>query len=944
MKKITYLLIAAMSLVSVASCVKELTPEPFVTGDGIAREFTVTLPPATRTDLVEGKTVWAKGDSLWVSNGVTSESVVVPEEYWGQKEFKFIVKNATFSDTTKTIYVVYPYAAAGGLTDGKVKVVIPGVQEGLFATANIAAAVSEDYNVSLKNVTSVLKVTVPEGTKAAIYSLAVSATNGNPLTGTCTVDFSGDAPVLIPPTKPGSDISVQVDGLTGDFFLATIPGTYDAGFTLMAATTDFANAVETKQTTVANTVKVNDLVDLGTIGTDLQPLSGEGTAASPYLLESIGHVIAFASAVSDGNTFAGEYFKLGNDIAGITTPIGNLAVSYSNSAYTLSGTAFQGHFDGGNHTMTINLTAATAGRTVRVGLFGGIGDGAVIENLVIDGSVSVGGGNFIGALAGMLFADAEGVTVRNVTNKASVGGNNHVGGLVGEVDANVKDMVTFENCVNEGDVICSSYGIGGIIGWMANKNVMKTVTACTNKGAVKGIYQVGGIFGYGYYATAKECVNEGLVTATQACGGVYGLVGGSLKFQSSDYNRGVGGIGGWNQNGYYIDCVNKGDVTGVTKVGGIGGANYWTHTTNCKNSGTITGTGAHELSPFTNQSITGGIVGWAVTQGNITGCENTGAVKGNGCVGGVVGRVDTGGTSGGYQVNVRTSKNSGKVNGNGMAVGGIAGLASSMANNRYAVIQDCENSGDVTNASQQTGGVVGNLYDLNNSAMGRVLNCSNSGAVQGTIWTGGVIGYAQGRATKSACYVRNCANSGNVTGTRADADNGEVVGGLVGAANNVSAGLGLQMFNCINTGNVRYKVATHEKPYVGGIIGNFQKGKIENVVSMGTVGPLEGSPAEAADNYMGTFAGNIANDASLKYAYCPPEVFFQATGKAGVQLDPATAFFRTYSEWGELSDLVTIKGTDSFIVDEALNLWVSANTDYAYYTWTWADKPEFAKE
>ena len=39
---------------------------------------------------------------------------------------------------------------------------------------------------------------------------------------------------------------------------------------------------------------------------------------------------------------------------------------------------------------------------------------------------------------------------------------------------------------------------------------------------------------------------------------------------------------------------------------------------------------------------------------------------------------------------------------------------------------------------------------------------------------------------------------------------------------------------------------------------------------------------------------------------------------------------------GELSDLVTIKGTDSFIVDEALNLWVSGNTDYAYYTWTWA--------
>ena len=167
MKKITYLLIAAMSVVSVASCVKELTPEP-ASFEGMEQEFTVTLPAETRTALVEGKTVWAKGDSLWVYNGVSSESVVVPEEFWGKKEFKFVVKTATFSDTTKTIYVVYPYAAAGGVTDGQVKVKIPGVQDGRFATANIAAAVSEDYNVSLKNVTAVLKVTVPAETDAQI--------------------------------------------------------------------------------------------------------------------------------------------------------------------------------------------------------------------------------------------------------------------------------------------------------------------------------------------------------------------------------------------------------------------------------------------------------------------------------------------------------------------------------------------------------------------------------------------------------------------------------------------------------------------------------------------------------------------------------------------------------------------------------------------------------
>lgn len=941
MKKIAYLLIAAMSLVSVASCVKELTPEPALVA-GEEHVFTVSLPAATRTALVEGKTVWAKGDSLWIYNGVASESIVVPEEAWGKKEFSFTAKTVYLTDTTKTLYVVYPYTAAANVTEGKIRVKIPAQQNGEFAAANIAAAVAENYTIALKNVTSVLKVTVPADTKAPIYSLTVSAANGNALSGTCSVDFSGETPALIPPTTPGSDIAVQVDGLPGDFYVATIPGTYDAGFKLLAATTDFAHASETKETTVANTLKVNDLVDLGSIGSDLQPLEGDGTEANPWLLESVGHMIAFAGAVNDGESFAGQHVKLAADIAGVTTPIGSLTVSYSNSAYTLAGNPFKGHFDGAGHTITANITAETAGRSVRVGLFGGLADGAVVENLIIDGSVVIGNGNFVGALAGMGYADTEGLTVRNVTNKARVGGNNHVGGLFGEIDANVANQVTVENCVNEGDVIASSYGIGGIVGWLANKNVMKTITACTNKGAVQGIYQVGGIFGFGYYATAKECINEGKVTATRDCGGLYGIIGNTLKFESNDYNRGVGGIGGFSQNGYYIDCINKGEVNGVTKVGGISGANYWTHTTNCTNSGTITGTGTKDLSPFTKMSVTGGIVGWQTTQGNITGCENTGLVKGNAAVGGVVGRVDTGGTSGGYQVNVRTCKNSGDVRGNGMAVGGIAGLASSMASNRYAVIEGCENSGSVENASQMTGGIVGNMYDLNNSAMGRIQNCSNSGPVQGTFWVGGIAGYTQGRATKSASYVRNCENRGRILGTRSDADNGEVVGGIVGAVNN--AGLGLQMFNCMNKGEVCYKVATHVKPYVGGIIGNFQKGKIENTVNFGKVGLLDGTPAEGAENYIGALAGNIANDASLKYSYYLIDSFTQAVGKAGVQPDASANFLTSTDAYGMLTDVVIISGKDAYLVDEALNNWTSSHSDYTYYTWTWSDTLEFVKE
>ena len=125
MKKITYLLIAAFTLVSVASCVKEMTPEVAPESGVTGQIFTVSLPAETRTALAIRKTVWAEGDSLWVSNGVESEAVVVPSSAWGGKSFDFATKTVKTSEENPKIWVVYPYTAAAGVTDSKVNVIIP---------------------------------------------------------------------------------------------------------------------------------------------------------------------------------------------------------------------------------------------------------------------------------------------------------------------------------------------------------------------------------------------------------------------------------------------------------------------------------------------------------------------------------------------------------------------------------------------------------------------------------------------------------------------------------------------------------------------------------------------------------------------------------------------------------------------------------------------------
>ena len=62
---------------------------------------------------------------------------------------------------TPNMYVVYPYEAAAGVKEGKLSVKIPGFQKGEFNEANIAAAQTTSYSVDLKNVTAILKVTVP---------------------------------------------------------------------------------------------------------------------------------------------------------------------------------------------------------------------------------------------------------------------------------------------------------------------------------------------------------------------------------------------------------------------------------------------------------------------------------------------------------------------------------------------------------------------------------------------------------------------------------------------------------------------------------------------------------------------------------------------------------------------------------------------------------------
>ncbi len=183
------------------------------------------------------------------------------------------------------------------------------------------------------------------------------------------------------------------------------------------------------------------------------------------------------------------------------------------------------------------------------------------------------------------------------TNRVAVTATDTAGGIVGLMGNG--DSPTIRNCVNEG-AITSSYGyLGGIAG---RENVSGSIIdSCVNKGTVtytgSNYVLIGGIVGSAF-GIVRNCINSGNVQ-----GGSASEVGGITGNTHSSSGSGKG----------TINCTNLGSVSGRNKVGGIAG--------NCDISGTL----SYDAYVFN--------------------CYNAGSVSASsGSSGGVVGKIDTGGS------------------------------------------------------------------------------------------------------------------------------------------------------------------------------------------------------------------------------------------------------------------------------------------------------------
>lgn len=189
------------------------------------------------------------------------------------------------------------------------------------------------------------------------------------------------------------------------------------------------------------------------------------------------------------------------------------------------------------------------------------------------------------------------------------------------------------------------------------------------------------------------------------------------------------------------------------------------------------------------------------------------------------------------------------------AIGGIVGRL------RGGIIEDCHNVNTIIiGSSNNVGGIVGIL-----NADTMIEKSTNTGTITALFSVGGIAGQSQ--ATK----ISNCSNNGIITATGLSANGNSQIGGIVGLAmGNIE--------NCKNTGDIIGK-----GKYVGGIIGGLSKaGAIDKSVNEGKIkgeagwiGGIAGvvntsTPATITECYnTGKITGKIERIAGIVGSACP---------------------------------------------------------------------------
>ena len=407
--------------------------------DGLV--IVAACPPATRTDIEEGKSTWEAGDRITVVyDGAAYEYTAA--EAGPTTAFTSEAGIADY-DASKPLTAYYPATTAEGVVAVEAERTIALDAEsqsnparaplvGLPTSGNLAEGALE---VTFRNIFSVIELRIDAGELAsAAQSLTVEPADEAAFEGFLSFEGTVDPETLaLTPAENGTGNSLVFNfaegvDLTKPQTIKFPVGRFrsEAGLRLTLGTADgksySKNIYKTGITSYAEQGGVFRAKHMAKALYAFAPQGGISTADD---------LIEFAAAVNAGETLApwqddkGVVVLLDDiDLAEVTewTPIGAATSKLASNALSItSGRPFTGYFDGQGHTIrNLKMVCKAAQATSAWGFFGAVANGAVVENLIFDASCSLEdkatAGTDCGVVAGLVYE----ATVRNVVNKASI--------------------------------------------------------------------------------------------------------------------------------------------------------------------------------------------------------------------------------------------------------------------------------------------------------------------------------------------------------------------------------------------------------------------------------------------------------------------------------------------------------------------------------------------
>lgn len=553
---------------------------------------------------------------------------------------------------------------------------------------------------------------------------------------------------------------------------------------------------------------------------------------------------------------------------------------------------FTGKFDGLDYNIfNLNINRAEN----NVGLFGVVGEGAVINNVTLVGG-QISGQNFVGSLAGSVH---NGAYISNITNSANVSGISSVGGIIGQSGLYSPDSenkgAELKNLINTGTVTGTedenTSNIGGLVGNMQNGTLGGT---SYNLGAVtaQNGHNVGGLVGHAVNATLGDgtnlIYNRLNVTGAYNVGGIVGNMEGTKVYNAE--NSGDVSSTGYLEDRYTYhtdrdsvegyDAATKTASIGVqvANVGGIAGSSSnKSRIENALNLGDVS-SNRQEGNEYYDAGNVGGVVGSAVDT-NITNATNReNEIRGAHNVGGIAGYfsgtgvVSNGINDGGdIMATGARATGTGSLVVNGFAqehirpgaggvnehfnIGNMGGIVGYLEGDNVSITNSANRGtvhtyGEYTSSSNvpdwakaaNVGGIVGKIDHEKANTMEGIKNGRETAAVSDSYNTGDVRGYTGVGGIAGLMYngaITGSYNEGYLSSTRqtstSDSNNIDALnmGGIVGDTTEMGSAKAV-LYDVYNKGQIGDATYTYFGRHIGGIAGRLT-GDIEKAYNTGDI-------------------------------------------------------------------------------------------------------------